>query len=203
MRLLTIAAATFALILSYEAIATENQPYIEGRIGMLVPKDENISFSDGTTGEGTWKLGIGYAGEIGIAGVNGTGLRLGVSVQAANLEVDKLCVIGAACIDGAGEDVSAQIYQAQAYYDLDPLLGFRPYVGVGFGLVDTDSDTTEIAASASVGLNYNVTENAYVGLRADYLYTDTEDTVDLGGGLTATGEETTMWSVGAVIGFRF
>jgi opacity protein-like surface antigen len=203
MRLLSITAVTFASLLSFQAIAAENQPYVEGRIGMLVPQNEDVSFSNGATGETKWKIGVGYAGEIGVAGVSGTGLRLGLSVQTASLELDKFCVNGGGCVEGAGEDVSAQVYQVQAYYDFDAHSEFRPYVGFGFGLVDTDSDTTEIAASASVGLNYKVTENAYVGLRADYLYTDTEDTVDLGGGLTATGEETTMWSVGAVIGFRF
>jgi len=203
MRLLSIAATVAVLILGVQATAAENQPYVEGRLGYTIPQDTDFSGTfqgAAATGEIVWKDGTSFGGEFGVSNLNGTGFRLSVSVLSTELEFDQLC--GNVCINATG-GVDAMLYQAHAYYDLSVDDALQPYFGIGFGMVDLDNDSTEGIASATVGFNYNFSENLYLGLRADYIYADTGATTNFGGGTVLTEDDTTVWAFGAVLGFRF
>ena len=201
MKKLFIAVGAILFSFSSNAFAAENAPYIEGHVGGVMPRDVNLDA--GTAAQGG-ELGVkereAFGGEIGIANVSGTGFRIAASVLSTTLHVDEFCVDGAACVATSDKD-STQIYMGRVYYDFASNSPLTPYVGFGAGFTDIAGGTgTDIAWSAAAGVNYNITENIYVGLRGEYIYSYIKEPVN-NGAQEIDGSD--FWAGAIVLGFKF
>ena len=201
MRKLLIAVSAFLLSFSSNVFAAENAPYIEGHVGGVMPRDVNLDA--GTAAQGG-ELGLkereAFGGEIGVANVSGTGFRVAASVLSSTLHVDKLCVDGAACVATSSKD-STQVYMGRVYYDFASNSSITPYVGFGAGFTDVAGGTgTDIAWSAAAGVNYNITDNIYLGLRGEYIYSYIKEPVN-NGAQEMDGAD--LWVGALVLGFNF
>ena len=206
MNKILIAVSSVIFMLSSNAFAAENTPYIEGRIGQSYPMDTDWSGTNGAasvTGDIEFDPNLAFGGEIGVRNVSGTGLRLGLSILSTKIEADEVCIDGLGCatVSGSEAEFDANIYMGNAYYDFSMDSDFKPYVGFGIGLVDADGGS-DFAASASIGVNYQVNKNFYIGLRGDFLYTDTADS-STEGAVTVNLDGINAWSSGIVVGFSF
>jgi opacity protein-like surface antigen len=206
MKKLLLGVSAVLFIFSSNAFAAENTPYIEGRIGQTYPMDTDWSGTNGAasvTGDIAFDPNLAFGGEIGVRNVSGTGLRLGLSILSTKIEADEVCIDGLGCatVSGAEAELDANVYMGNAYYDFSIDTNFKPYFGVGIGFVDAD-DGSDFAASASVGINYQVNDNFYIGLRGDFIYTDTADS-STEGAVTVNVDGINVWSSAIVVGFSF
>jgi len=196
-----IATSAVFLAFSSNVFAAENAPYVEGHAGGVMPRDVNLDA--GTAAQGG-ELGTkereAFGGEIGIANVSGTGFRIAASVLSTTLHVDELCVDGAACVATSSKD-STQVYMGRVYYDFASNSPLTPYVGFGAGFTDIAGDTgTDIAWSVAAGVNYNIADNIYIGLRGEYIYSYIKEPVNNG---AQEIDGTDFWAGALVLGFKF
>ena len=62
-----------------------------------------------------------------------------------------------------------RIFSINGYYDFDFGSAFTPYLGVGIGLADIENaKDIEFALNLSVGVNYAITQRAYLGVKGEY-----------------------------------
>lgn len=201
MKKLLIAVSAFLLSFSSNVFAAENAPYIEGHVGGVMPRDTNLDAGTAAQGgELRAKEREAFGGEIGIANVSGTGFRIAASVLSTTLHADEFCVDGAGCAAISSKD-STQVYMGRVYYDFASNSPLTPYVGFGAGFTDVAGDTgTDIAWSAAAGVNYNITDNIYLGLRGEYTYTYMKEPTN-GGAQEIDGAD--IWVGALVLGFNF
>ena len=122
-----------------------------------------------------------------------------------------LTVTGSAALDG---DVKANTGMLNALVSIPTGGSFRPYLGAGVGLVDweidfnsaTDgtttlvcvagcsADGTDLAVKGIVGADFAVSDNAFVGIKYQYLWTDTG---------TAVSDDVTAHAIQASLKFDF
>jgi len=196
-----IAVGAIVFAFSSNAFAAENVPYIEGHLGGVMPRD--IKLEAGTvaqTGEIRAKEREAFGGEIGIANISGTGFRLAASALSSTLHIDEGCIDGVGCA-AASEKNSTQLYMGRVYYDFVSSSPITPFVGFGAGFSDIAGDVgTDLAWSAAVGVNYNITDNFYLGLRGEYFYTYIEEPANDGDNEIDGAD---IWAGAIVLGFKF
>ena len=197
--IIAVVAVLFAF--SSNAFAAENAPYIEGHAGGIMPRD--IDIEPGTaaiTGELRSKEREAFGGEIGVANIMGTGFRVAASVLSSKLHIDESCIDGAACTPESDKN-STQFYMGRVYYDFVSNSPLTPFVGFGVGISDIeDTSGEDLAWSAAIGVNYNITDNIYLGVRGEYLYTYIKEPI---GGGAAEIDGADVWAGAVVLGFKF
>lgn len=83
----------------------------------------------------------------------------------------------------SGSDVDQTSFMANAYHDFLPGSKFRPYLGLGIGLVSSDASgnaggsSTDFAYQAMIGLSYKL--NRKWALDGEYRYTEVDADTDL------------------------
>jgi opacity protein-like surface antigen len=199
-KFLTVVGAVL-FVFSSNAFAAENAPYIEGHVGGIMPRDielEAVTAAQG--GELRAKEREAFGGEIGIANVAGSGFRIAASALSSTLHIDEGCVDGAGCA-AISDKRSTQFYMGRVYYDFVSSSPITPFVGFGAGFSEMAGDVgTDLAWSAAVGVNYNITDNIYLGLRGEYFYTYIKEPASAG---TREIDGADVWSGALVLGFKF
>lgn len=186
-----------------QASAEQNRPYIELNLNYLQTLDNETT---GAVAPGIDRAIVsfhpmaGLGGEIGFGNIANTGVRLAATAEYAKIHPKSVRLTGPG-IDVkqtiSGEKVDASVYKIKAYYDIDIGNKLIPFIGGAFGIVHSN-DETDLAASVIVGINYEITENIYVGLRAEYAYLFAGDT-ELG----QTSEDTQVLGFGLNLGYKF
>jgi len=196
-----VAIGAILLAFSSNAFAAENTPYIEGHVGAVMPRDINLdAVTAAQGGELRAKEREAFGGEIGIANVSGTGFRIAASALSSTLHIDEGCVDGVGCAATSDKN-STQFYMGRVYYDFVSDSPITPFIGFGAGFSDIEGDTgTDLAWSAAIGVNYNVTDNIYLGLRGEYFYTYIKEPVSAG---TREIDGADVWAGAIVLGFKF
>ena len=183
-----ILLATAFLTLTTTAFAVDLKPYIEGSVGYMGFDD--VKGDNHVNPKWTSKVDsdITYGIEAGLKDFLFPGLRLGFSDDYVNTKIQ----------GDDGSSASANIYQANIYYDFKTSSAFTPYVGAGIGGYKNNVfKDHELAASVKAGINYNINQNVYAGLKATYFYLD-----DAQGGESDI-ESLNAYSVKAVLGYQF
>ena len=127
--------------------------------------------------------------EIGVGDFGVRDLRLGLSAKQLKAELNSVTISGTitdgtttltgpatlsrADLDTIGEgrtfDNRVRIFSINGYYDFDFGSAFTPYLGVGIGLADIENaKDNEFALNLSVGVNYAITQRAYLGVKGEY-----------------------------------
>jgi len=89
----------------------------------------------------------------------------------------------------------------RVYYDFVSNSPLTPFVGFGVGISDIeDTSGEDLAWSAAIGVNYNITDNIYLGVRGEYLYTYIKEPI---GGGAAEIDGADVWAGAVVLGFKF
>jgi len=203
MRKLVIAISAVFLAFSSNVFAAENSPYIEGQFGASMPRDNDLSGVDtgqAFTAEGKFKESLNFGGEIGVANIGGTGFRVAASTSYFKMRLDEVCGAGGCAADNTKLDY--QSYFGKLYYDFASGSPLTPFVGIAVGMVDVEDIGSDPAWGGSVGVNYNVTDNVYVGVRGDYLYSYSRHT-EIDGAESTTNDDFEVFSASVVLGFKF
>ena len=171
--------------------ASRSMFYVEGQMGAATVKDvDTITYSGSAGGytftnfKGTveYKNAFAYGAEVGMSNVMGSPFRVGLSYAGFKAEVNKISGSGTVAYGGNTYNLSATVtrsqinsggtnfdnqvnlYMANAYYDFSTGTPLRPFVGVGVGVADIEHATkNQLALSATVGAQYDLTSNVYVG----------------------------------------
>ena len=201
MKKLLIAVSAVLLSFSSNVFAAENAPYIEGHVGGIMPRDINLDAGTAAQGgELRAKEREAFGGEIGIANVSGTGFRIAASALSSTLHIDEACADGLGCAAESDKN-STQFYMGRVYYDFVSNSPLTPFVGFGVGISDIeDTSGEDLAWSAAIGVNYNITDNIYLGVRGEYLYTYIKEPI---GGGAAEIDGADVWAGAVVLGFKF
>jgi len=187
-----------AMALGVTSYAQAAEVYIEGQVGTTVIKDVDTETYSGTSGGITYTNVGGSidfdraftaGAEIGVGSFGVENMRLGLSVKHLKAKLNAVTVSGTATdgtttltgpatfsradLDtiGAGSafDNTVRIFSVNGYYDFKNDSAFTPYLGAGIGLADIENaKDKEFALNLSAGVNYAITEKAYLGVRADY-----------------------------------
>lgn len=156
--------------------------------------------------------------EAGLANIAGTNFRAGISAGHMSFDLNKVTGSGAVSYNGtqilaaagtatkadleaAGVSTadSAKVYSLNGYHDFELDNSFTPYLGLGVGLADIEyTNDKELVLSAYAGVNYDITENVYGGLRASY-HRVNGPTDSFG----VNYDDVTAYMVGAVVGYKF
>lgn len=151
-----------------------------------------ISITGSFEGLVNWSPSVASGVEVGIHNFGVQGLRVAGGFSYFQLDVNELelSANGTATINGQTFNISANpnfkredypalgelddevwLWGPSFYYDF-PIQGTRwaPYIGVGGGLADVRNATeATYYARGTVGVNYSVTQNLFLGLRTDYV----------------------------------
>lgn len=186
MKKILLAAALTALTTT--AFAADLKPYIEGSVGYKNFDDVDIKTSGSKVKVDS---DINYGIELGLRDVL-PGVRLGLSNE--YIQVDTQTGTN------PKSKSSVNTYQINAYYDFNISSAFTPYIGVGLGGYKSNTyGSNEFAASVKAGVNYNINNNVYAGLKAAYNFYDEAKSTS---GLTSFDSFNT-YSVNAVLGYKF
>ena len=201
------------------------QPYIEGQISRVFIDDVDANTTTQVGGfnaavdlTGEYEDATALGAEIGIAGIGGSGLRMGLGYTTFDAELEAIDVSAAISFGGvalatvadrvtadqlrnAGADIGEKVkaYSINAYYDVDMSTAIRPYIGLGVGLADIENmEDKEVMLSGYVGANYSFTENFYAGLRASIHHIEGPE--DEAGILY---DDIRTYALGLVVGVKF
>ena len=223
--LITVAFA--GVLLSTTAMAQDVQlkPYVEGQISrvMIDDVDANTSIQGGGFNAaialvGEYEDATAFGAEVGLAGIGGTGFRVGLGYTTFDAELEAVNVSAAVSFNGtvlfagagrvtaeqlenAGADIGEEVraYSINSYYDLDLGSSFKPYLGVGVGKADIENvKDNEIMLSGYAGVNYLISNGLYAGLRASIH--NIEGFEDEAGIIY---DDVRVYAVGAVLGYSF
>lgn len=226
--LITVAFA--GVLLSTTAMAQDVQlkPYVEGQISrvMIDDVDANTSIQGGGFNAaialvGEYEDATAFGAEVGLAGIGGTGFRVGLGyttfdaeLEAVSFTANATLAIGGVVLAGAasgrvtgdelrnaGADIGEEVraYSINSYYDLDLGSSFKPYLGVGVGKADIENvKDNEIMLSGYAGVNYLISNGLYAGLRASIH--NIEGFEDEAGIIY---DDVRVYAVGAVLGYKF
>jgi opacity protein-like surface antigen len=194
--------------------------YLEGNVGAAFIGDVDAHVT--TSPSGT--VGIDYGTELlfgvegGIRGLgNANNIRLGVSWDHANADLDSIRVSGFGLSGGASVDCSlleseagfdvcseldesVNIISANAYLDLamGNQMGVQPYIGVGIGYAFFDNADDEFALSGTAGVRIPVGMNAYIGGRYRYQWISAPT-----GGQGVEFDDVSIHGLTATVGINF
>ena len=201
------------------------KPYIEGHISQVFIDDVDGTTSVSASGFNLAIAGVfeyenatALGTEIGLKGIGHPNIRLGISYQQFDAELKAIDISAALSFNGTvlttaagrvtkeeleaagaefGDDAKA--YSLNAYYDLDQLGVFKPYLGLGIGFADIENtEDDELMISGYFGINYLLTKNIYMGLRGAVRRID--GPTDLAG---IDYDDITYKEIGAVLGITF
>lgn len=168
------------------------KPYLEGHISRIFIDDVDGTTSVAASGfnlavDGVFEYenATAFGMEIGLKGIGHPNIRVGISYQQFDAELEAVDISAALSFNGTvlttaagrvtkeeleaagvefGDDAKA--YSLNAYYDLDQLGALNPYLGIGIGFADIENtEDDEFMISGYLGFNYSLTENMYLGLR--------------------------------------
>ena len=165
--------------------------YLEGQLGATSVWDLDTATYSGSVAGVTYtntkatfayQPAFSYGVEAGLRNVGGMPVRLGVAYQGFKAKVDKVTGSGTIAYNGTtynlnqsvthsdlksvGLDFDNQVHLffANAYYDFNSGSAFRPFIGAGIGVANIEhAKNNELALNASVGAQYDLTSNVYVG----------------------------------------
>ena len=197
--------------------------YLEGNVGYTFVSDVNMKGSASSIETGTisdidleYDDDVGYGFEIGIRNFEQHNvLRIGLAWDRFDADLDKLklsasggTVVPAGRYSASGSELKSagfdfdntvDVYTVNLYYDFPSSGDFSMFVGGGIGMADVDNaKDDEFAFKLSLGGRYKLTENAYIGLRYDYIGID-----DLEDDLGLKYKDLDANRVGAILGFNF
>jgi len=201
--------------------------YFEGQLGTTwmqdVDTDKYSGTVDGITAtnlKGTleYDSDLTMGAEIGFSKFGFENIRLGLSAKKFKAKF-KSMVVNGSLTDGTTTvtgpitakrsdfgtianslDNKVQAYYLMGYYDFPPEDKLTPYVGIGVGLADIQNvKDKEFALGLSAGVNYDVSEKIYLGMRLDYNRIAAGVTDKIG----ITYEAIQSVSALATVGFRF
>ena len=96
-------------------------------------------------------------------------------------------------------DNDVQLFFGNLYYDFDEMSGIQPYVGVGVGAADIEyAEDVELVISGHAGINFALSENAYVGAKVSLHHISGPD-----GEIGLEFDDVVMWTGMVVLGARF
>lgn len=196
--------------------------YVEGNINYTeVDNVDTTTYSFSAAGNNyvgklinNYDSDYGYGFEIGITDLSiNDNLRLGLSYQKNEIELDRMTVTGtengvagqfdltSADLSAAGLDFDNEVksYSINAYYDFQNTNGLIPFVGIGLGQVDIENaKDDEMSKSIYLGGKYFTSDQMYFGIKGSYTEIDgPEDKLGL------TYEDITVKSVSFNIGYQF
>jgi len=209
---------------SYNANA-ENL-YIEGQLGAAWIKDVDSNTISGTASGITFtNVGLTIDYDTALAfGVEAGGsipgadhFRVGISFKQLDAKLNSATLRGSvtdgtttltgpatfsrADLDtvGISADNKALLYSVNMYYDFKNDSAFTPYLGAGIGIADIkNAKDIELALNLSAGVNYDIMEQVYIGVRGDYnLISGPEDELGI------KYDDIQALSILATIGFKF
>jgi opacity protein-like surface antigen len=220
-------SAILALLLCTLILASPisaQQFYAEGQIARTQAQDVDSSTSTSSglwsavaTGSFEYDPSIEYGIELGVRAIGGTRFRAGLSYSQFEAEFVKGTVSAALSYDGSvlvsGSDSftradleglgltfdnKVKVYSLNGYYDFKAGKRVAPYLGLGIGLSDIENaNDKELTLSGYAGVNYNVTEKLYLGIRGTIRrVAGPTDTFDV------KYDDVTAWSIGAVFGVK-
>lgn len=191
-----------AMALGVVSNAQAAEYYVEGQLGATMIQDVDTSTYSGTSGGITYtnaSASIDYdtaltgGAEFGFGDFGVENFRLGFSVKLLEAELDSVTLSGTATdgtttltgpatfsradLDtiGAGStfDNRVGIYSINGYYDFKNDSAFTPYLGAGIGFADIENaKDSEFAFNLSGGVNYDITEKFYMGVKGEYTWID-------------------------------
>jgi len=203
--------------------ALANAGYIEIQVGQASADVSTETYSG--TASGVTVTGFGanldydtsFTAGLEFGGNITENIRMGASFTTMDLDFEKAVINGSitdgtttltgpltitaadAASVGVTFDNEVNIYQLHGYYDFAPDAEFRPYVGGGIGFAEIENAAdNELALSASIGGNYMITDNAYIGVRIS--------AVNVGGVTDKLGipyDDTTVTSAAVSLGISF
>ena len=159
-------------------------PYISGQLGMAYLTDSQ--FSDASAGEGTVKFDLGFA--VGVAG----GYNFGwfreegeIGYQINYIDSFNACS-GGTCVSGVSSsgERTALSFMANSYVDFYNDSKFSFYITAGVGVANVvfdhyadsglkigNSDSTDFAYQAGIGIGYAINKNITIDLKYRYFAT--------------------------------
>lgn len=157
---------------------------LEGQLGVVNVWDVSSNFGNTGSLDLHFDPGLTYGVEAGVTGLFAAPVRLGVSYNGFNAQIDKVVGTGSIAVNGVPLDLNGtfsraqlrangfefdnrvNVFMANAYYDFMGMGALRPFIGVGIGAADlSNAKDLELALSASVGAQYDLTQNLYVGAK--------------------------------------
>ena len=190
MKKILLAAALTALTTT--AFAADLKPYVEGSLGYM--GIDNVKGKDTSGGAFGTKVDsdVTFGIEAGLKDVLLPGLRLGISDDYINAK-------GVSQTSSSSQIASINLYQANAYYDFKTSTPLTPYIGAGIGGYKNNLYADhELAGSIKAGVNYNINQNIYAGLKATYFFLDSAKTPS-----GSVIESNNAYSLNAVLGYQF
>jgi opacity protein-like surface antigen len=197
--------------------------YIEGNLGYTFVSDADLKGSAATVEAGTlsngelkYDDGVGYGLEIGIRNFESHNvLRLGLAWNRFDADLDELefdasggtvlpagrYSLSSGELESVGLDFdnTVDVYTVNIYYDIPTSEKFTFFVGGGIGIADVENaKDEEFAFKLALGGRYQLGENAYLGLRYDYIGID-----DLEDDSGDKYENVSANVVSATLGFNF
>ena len=185
---------TLVFLLPISATGQEKRDYIIGKGGVYSPTGglDDLNFGEGFNGEVAWGhyFSTNFALEVG-AGY----------FESDDIRVVPFLATGKAIYPTGNWELFAEVGVGAYFAKFDATLN-NPVAGV----IVFDDDDTVFGLSLGFGVNYNITEEFYLGLEGKYLLTSD---AEFGGTATATGGLASLETdldgviVTAVFGFRF
>jgi opacity protein-like surface antigen len=178
-----ICAAVAVVGITSQAMSFD--PYIEGQIGTVGLSDVDTKSFSGTTGgvtftnvKGTlaFNNSLVVGAEAGIKEIGKSNFRLGLGYNRFTAKVDSLTVSSGTTSASTSDpallkalETDVGLFTANAYYDFISKSRLTPYVGIGVGLADIQgTKDNEFALSLAAGLNFDLTEKTYLGVKGNY-----------------------------------
>jgi len=217
MKKILLATGLFILPLAVQAASG----YIEGQVGYASIDDvDTETFTSVETGTVSGSLdydsSIGYGLEIGIREFEQYNvLRVGLAWNRMKADLDSasINVTGGTVIDAISGTASASdlatvglnfdndidVYSANFYYDIPVKMAFKPYLGIGIGVADSDNvEDNELALIGLVGGQYAISDDVNLGIK--YQYIDVDSFTDT---LGIEYKDTSTHMISATLGFNF
>ncbi|NVJ91998.1 MAG: porin family protein [Methylocystaceae bacterium] len=216
-----LAVSVIASGLTSQALAAE--PYIEGQLGFVDVSDVETNQFSGTAGGFTftnfkskfeYDNSLAFGVEAGLKGISATNWRVGLAYTRFKAEASSATLSGSAT-NGTTTwtgpttttdptllknfDNNISLFTANAYYDFMSKSRLTPYVGIGAGFADIENaKSVEAALALSAGVNFDLTEKTYFGLKGNYYrVSGPDDSV----GLEYDTIKAYSWM--ATVGYRF
>ena len=214
---------TSLMLTAFAASNASAEMYIEGQLSMVDVKDVSTPVYSGSGGGFTFsnfKASVKYddTTSLGVeAGYRFTpNFRAGLSYTAFSLDMKSIngsgtISDGTTTVDlstsltrgqlsgDSSFDNNVKLTMAQAYWDFQMDSAITPYVGIGLGQAKiSNAGGTHGATSFTIGANYDINENNYLGVR--YNMTKVDGPTDT---LGITYQDIEANSIGITYGYRF
>ncbi|WP_460019419.1 outer membrane protein [Magnetospira thiophila] len=192
MKRFVIAAAVLTATAA-QALAADG--YVEGQLGYAMLQDVDSKTYSGTSNGITatnlkltldYDNALAFGAEAGILDFGLKNVRLGLGIKYFEAELNAATLSGTLTSGGttwtgpttvSGSslngtfDNTVMLYSLNGYYDFKSKYRLTPFVGAGIGLANIEnSDDIEFGGNLSAGVNFDLTEKAYMGIKGDYHY---------------------------------